>query len=62
MDPNKTLVNIRAILAEMNRPITEGEYASLADELVWMIKDLDTWISHGGPLPIEWNHRDRTTA
>jgi hypothetical protein len=62
MDPNKTLANMRAILAEMNRGITESEFVSLADELYWMIRDLDTWMSHGGYLPTEWNRRNRATA
>jgi hypothetical protein len=62
MDPNKTLANIRAIVIEMNRGCTDGEYASLADELSWMIRDLDKWISTGGFLPAEWTHRDRVTV
>jgi len=59
MDPNKTLTNIRAILTEMDRARTREEFTSLADELTWMIKDLDQWLTNGGFLPTEWNHNDR---
>ena len=57
MDSNKTLANIRAIVIEMNRGCTDGEYASLADELSWMIRDLDKWISNGGFLPTAWSQQ-----
>jgi len=62
MDPNKTLTNIRAILTEMDRARTSEEFTSLADELTWMIKDLDQWLTNGGFLPTEWNHNDRKSA
>ena len=62
MDPNKTLTNIRAILIEMDRARTREEFTSLADELTWMIKDLDQWLINGGFLPTEWNHNNRKSA
>jgi len=62
MDPNKTLTNIRAILTEMDRARTREEFTSLADELTWMIKDLDQWLTNGGFLPTEWNHNNRKSG
>jgi len=56
MDPNKTLTNIRAILTEMDRTRTREEFTSLADELTWMVKDLDKWLTTGGFVPTAWSH------
>lgn len=56
MDPNKTLANIRAIIAELRRTNTTGKVIELGDELSWMIQDLDEWLSKGGFLPAAWNN------
>ena len=54
MDPTTTLANIRAIIKDLDCAMTESEVVELTDELVWMIRDLDTWITRGGFLPAEW--------
>jgi hypothetical protein len=61
MDPNTTLANIRAIITDIDRAATSGVIIDLADELVWMVKDLDQWITRGGFLPAEWDNA-RTQA
>jgi hypothetical protein len=62
MDPNKTLANIRAIVTELDRAHLTGDIVSLADELTWMVKDIDKWLSSGGFLPTEWNHAKSNAA
>jgi hypothetical protein len=61
MDPNKTLANIRAIITDIDRAATSAQLIDLADELSWMVKDLDGWIIRGGFLPAEWDNA-RTQA
>lgn len=56
MDPNKTLENIRAVIADMEQRHTVAEITMLHDELYWLIKDLDQWLTKGGFLPTDWQH------
>lgn len=57
MDPNKTLENIRAVITDMGQRHTVSELNILHDELYWLIKDLDQWLTQGGFLPTDWQHR-----
>jgi hypothetical protein len=55
MDPNATLAEIRAALADMGRSdITPHEYADAASVLHERIEILDEWLSKGGFLPDAW--------
>jgi hypothetical protein len=62
MDPNKTLANIRAIVTEMRRSANTEEICSLADELSWMVTDLDQWLTTGGFPPTPWHHPTQVNA
>lgn len=51
MDPNVTLMNIRAILkTSETRELSED----VVQELIEHVEALDTWITRGGFLPAEW--------
>lgn len=51
MDPNVTLMNIRAILATSETRELSGD---LVQELIEHVEALDEWITKGGFLPAEW--------
>ncbi len=69
MDPNANLKEQREYVVEIREVLDAcedgGEYTFeqamalgiLADGLQERVKALDEWITKGGFLPIEWNHR-----
>ena len=57
MDPNATLAEIRALVAEINDLYAKGKYGAAADrgmDLAERIEALDEWIANGGFLPVSW--------
>ncbi len=54
MDPNKTLEDIREILA------TEDDYVQRAGELATLVQALDEWLTSGGFLPEAWTPGPRS--
>lgn len=52
MDPNATLTEIRAIVAEHNG--REFMSDDTADRLTELVESLDEWLSRGGFLPSDW--------
>lgn len=61
MDPNKTLDDLRKLMARAHRYHVEG--ASLPDDLAGQIVEtfeaLDTWLVNGGFLPALWCTTER---
>lgn len=51
MDPNKTLNELRKVMAEIRRTPQSDE----ADEAAELFQALDDWITRGGFLPKDWN-------
>jgi hypothetical protein len=58
MDPNANLQEQRRILAELGAAGLsqdgQAQIASLANQLIELIDELDTWVANGGFLPAEW--------
>jgi hypothetical protein len=54
MDPDETLTQIRTLITNYQ---TSAEEMSTSDaaELVFLVDELDEWLTKGGFLPTEWN-------
>jgi hypothetical protein len=50
MDPNATLTELRELVAF-------DDPAAVAEEMAERIEALDAWLTNGGFLPDEWQHK-----
>jgi hypothetical protein len=61
MDPNEFLAQVRATVARvLDRQDTGADHAEtvlLLATLAGDVRDLDTWLSDGWPLPTAWERR-----
>lgn len=56
MDPNETLVRLRAAVERMRSALDESEERDAACEAAEAAAALDEWLSEGGFLPVLWRH------
>jgi hypothetical protein len=55
MDPNETLSQIRAKLADLETPLDDSDDAwNIVQEITELFCGLDDWLKNGGFLPSDW--------